>query len=170
MAMAIKCFIANNRDNFPTVIRSMDDALCYLHKLIMIQHFNLVRHKDIGTESGKSNPAWNIYMFPPTTNHHALHDWRTLISKIVFITDANGAGRSTKKFNCMVCQSIDHLGGMCPFTKQQGWNAPAPTNSPALEDLLNPGQTQTRGYPTRGRSAPNVCPRGNSRGRGATRA
>ena len=168
-ATAVKRFIANNKDNLPNIIKCMDDALRYLRKSITIQRFDLVKRKDIGTESGKGNPAWNVYMYPPTTNHNALRDWRSLISKIVFITNENGAGRSTKKFSCMVCRSIDHPGGMCPFPKQQGWNAPAPTNSPALDDLLNASQPQGRGHTARGRGFPNDRSRGN-RGRGTPRA
>ena len=133
-------FIANYRDNIPETIRNLDDALRFIRTSITVKRLNLVKREDIGTGEGKTQPVWNIYMFPPSRNEEIMREWRSTIRRVVFVTDSNGAGRTMKTFSCTICRSEDHPGGMCPYPDQQGWKTPTPTTSPALDAIL--GQTQ----------------------------
>ena len=153
----IKRILVKYRDNLPAIITKLEDAIRYLRKSITVQRLDLVRKEDIGTGEGKVQPTWNVYIFPPTRNHLALREWRKFIRNITFITDSNGAGKTTKIFCCTTCRSEDHPGGMCPYPSLDGWIAPAPAHSPALEGIINrPDSSQSgRNSNARGRGAPN---------------
>ena len=153
---AVRRFIAKFSDNTPTIVKDIEVVLGYLRNSIVVRRLNLVKKEDIGTGEGRSHPAWNVYIFPPTVDQVALSEWRAIIRKVVFVTTDNGAGRTYKLFKCMVCQSIDHPTGMCPYPSQPDWSPPASTSSPVLNDLLN--TTQPRGN---GRSASNRGHNGN---------
>jgi hypothetical protein len=163
----VRRFIARFSNNTPSLVVDIEDILGYLRNSIVVRCLNLVKKEDIGTGEGKSHPAWNVYIFPPTKDHAALADWRTIIRNTIFVTADNGAGRTYKLFKCLVCQSVDHPTGMCSYPSHPGWTPPMSTNSPALDDLLN--STHSR---DNGRNANNRGPtRGNpttSRGRANT--
>ena len=163
-ATAVRHFVANNKDNIPTIIiNNIEDTLRYLRKSITIRRMDLKKREDIGTGEGEGRPAWNLYMYPPTQDHKAMRTWRLLIRKTTFVTESNGAGRTHKIFTCTTCRSTDHPGGMCLFPKENGWNDPTPTHSQTLEDLLNPTpRGNPRGTGARGRGI-----RASSRGRGS---
>ena len=172
-ATAVRRFVANNKDNIPSVITNIEDTLRYLRKSITVQRMDLKRREDIGTGEGGDHPAWNVYICPPTKNHEALRTWRKLIRNTIFATDDYNAGRTYKIFMCTTCRSTDHPGGMCPFPKLNNWTAPTPTHSQTLEDLLNPNpRGNPRGTGTRGRgTTTNGRGRGNGgRARGRARA
>ena len=133
-------FIVNYRDKIPKAIKNLDNTLRFICTLITVKRLNLIKKEDIGTGEGKTQPVWNIYMFPPSRNEEIMREWRHTIRRVVFMTDSNGVGRTMKTFSCTICQSEDHPGRMCPYPDQQGWKTPAPTTSPVLDAIL--GQTQ----------------------------
>ena len=163
----VKRFLVSHRDNLPLVISRLEDAMRYLRKSISVHRFDLVKKEDIGTGEGRKQPVWNIYIFPPTKDHGALRNWKRFIQGITFVTDSNGAGKTTKIFCCTVCRSEDHPGGMCPYPSQEGWISPPPAHSPALDSILNqPDPLQKNRTPAaRGRGAPSHRSRGHN-GRG----
>ena len=169
----VRRFIANHRDNIPHDIINIEDALRYVRTSIAVKRLNLVKRDDVNTGGGESHPAWNIYIFPPTTEQTALREWREIIRRTTFITDTNEAGHSARLFNCSVCRSEDHPTGMCPYPTQRGWTAPGPANSPALEAVLNSTQNSHNGRGTNrgGRgSQPNTRGRSANIRRGKTTA
>ena len=105
----------NYRDKIPKAIKNLDNALCFICTLITVKRLNLIKKEDIGTGKGKTQPVWNIYMFPPLRNKEIMREWRHTIRRVVFMTDSNGADRTTKTFSCTICQSEDHPGRMCPY-------------------------------------------------------
>jgi hypothetical protein len=152
----IRRFIANNRDNIPKVIINIDDAVRFIQHSIVIKRLNLVKKEDIGTGKGAAHPAWNLYIHPPTTKQAELREWRNIIRRTIFVTGANKSGRTVKLFNCTICRSEDHPGGMCPYPSQRLWVTPTPpTASPALEAIINPPSTARteRSVTTGGRGA-----------------
>lgn len=156
--LAIRRIVASHKDNIPTPINNIETAICFLRSSVRIKHLNLVKKEDIGTGEGSSHPAWNLYIFPPTTNNITLREWRTLIQRTTFVTNTNRAGKTLRLFKCSICRSIDHPGGTCPYPTQRGWTPPTPTTSPTLVDLLNPPQPSNE--------QPNA--RNGNRGRGRT--
>ena len=141
----------NKRDNLPAIITNLEDAIRFLQKSVSIHRFDLVKKEDIGTGEGKKQPVWNVYIFPPTRDHHALREWKDFIQRITFVTNSNGAGKTTRIFCCTVCRSEDHPGGMCPYPNQEGWIALTPTHSPTLENILNQPEPPQKGRYTSAR-------------------
>ena len=158
----VQRFLANFKDNIPSVIKNLENTLRYLRKSITVRRMDLKKKEDIGTSVGEGRPAWNLYIYPPTKNHEAMRTWRQIVKKTVFVTGLNDSGRSKKTFMCTTCRSTDHPGGMCPYTSKTDWVAPTPTHSQVLEDLLNPTpRGNSCGSGARGRGA-----RGSGRSRG----
>ena len=173
--MRVKRFLATNRDDVPTEYITMSDVVKYLRKTIVIERLELVKREDIGTGVGKTHPAWNIYIRPPTTKFDGLREWRDIIQRTSFITLSFSAGTTYRTFRCTVCRSENHPTGMCRYPDQVGWVKPSPPASAALEDTPSP-TTTTQGGPSTsrgGRGAPNNGrgrPGMRGRGRGTQRA
>ena len=173
--MQIRRFLATYHDNIPDAFRSMDDRVEFMRRTVDIEHLDLVRKEDIGTGGGKSHPAWNVYVHPPTLNRAGLQEWRRLIRSISFVTLSNCAGATYKIFHCAVCQSENHPAGMCRLPEQKGWTKPA---TPATVTNTNPANlppnTREGGPSGRGNRSNVGNNRGrtttNGRGRGAQRA
>ena len=172
---ATKRMLANHRDRIPAPLNvNVQEAARYLAASTTVRRLDLVRKEDIGTGEGKGDPAWNVYIAPPTSNFPILLEWIALIRATKFVTIKNNAGTARKPFTCTVCHSEDHPGGMCNFPAQPDWITPPPTDSPALSNLLSTTQPTavTQNPPTR-RGGNRGGPRSRgttTRGRGSTRA
>ena len=134
----VRRFIANHRDNIPDTIKDIEDAIRFIRTSIIVKRIDLVKKEDIGTGEGRAQPVWNVYIFPPSKDEEAMREWRAYLRRTVFVTDSNGAGRTTKTFSCTTCRSEDHPSGMCPYPDQQDWKTPTPTTSTVVEAILGP--------------------------------
>ena len=170
----VRRFITNNRDNIPETIKNIEDAIRFIRTSITVKRIDLVKKEDIGTSEGKAQPVWNVYIFPPSKDEQAMREWRAYLRRTVFVTDSNGAGRTTKIFSCATCRSEDHPSGMCPYPTQQDWKPPTPTTSTAVEAILGPThnarEDRTANHGGRGGQTNNRGGRGsqtNNRGKSA---
>ena len=173
--MQIRRFLASHRDNIPNTFQAMDDVVSYLRRTVDVEHLELVPKADIGTGGGKSHPAWNIYIHPPTKDALGLQRWRELIRSITFVTLSNGAGTSYRSFHCLTCRSLNHPTGMCPYPDQKGWVKPTPPPpATASSSMTTPALTREANTPYRGGRGGAGTGRGRpytpGRGRGSQRA
>jgi len=167
--MQVKRFLTTNRDGIPNTFRTMDDLVKYLQITLTVERLDLVSRDFVGTGEGKTHPAWNIYIQPPTLLSEGMREWRSLIRSMKFVTLANGSGATGRLFRCTICQSENHPAGMCRLPDQVGWIKPAPQTSEALSSILNP-TTSGRGRSTTGRGGGGTTTNGRggptTRGRG----
>ena len=166
----IRRFVVTFSDNIPGVVNtSLDEAVRYLRKSIVVRRLDLVGKQNINTGEGRSQPVWNVYITPPTKNPGALRSWHDFIRSLEFITDGHKSGTSPRTFCCKVCRAIDHPTGMCPYPSLRGWKAPAPPEAPlALDNTDDPLVLHNTRRTPRSRDTSNTrSNRGRTNGRGS---
>lgn len=135
---------------------SLDDSVDYMLSSIEI--------KSLAIEDKEGNPpriVWNIYGAVHTTILKYYYDFIKKLNETDFLLTRFGHGIPLEKpFQCIMCKSIDHPTGHCPFPGLEGWIEP--------ETFIG---TQTGGKGRNGgslaanvRGAPRGAGRGNYRG------
>ena len=115
IATHLKSFLFTTRDNLPGSY-SEERVRMYVRNSVRVELLHVV-----APNTKILTPVYNVFIFPPTRDPKKLLQWRKWLWKMSFYTAEHGVGeRYEYPFSCIHCKSIDHPGGLCPYTEGAG--------------------------------------------------